>query len=510
MPAALTYPGVYIEEIPSGVRTIVGVATSITAFVGRAVRGPVNDPVRIQSFSDYVRVFGGLAEMSTMSYAVQQFFLNGGTDALIVRVHLNGTKANLNLPTSAGSLMLEAASEGLWGNNLRATVDHNTKGNISPNTDADEFNLLIEELVPGSTTQVAQKESFLNVNRDASSPRFITTVLAQESKLVRVQGAVPSARPDPGTTNATANSGADGGSITDAQINPANPNKDGLFALEKADLFNLLCIPPLDPDTDIAASTRDAASKYCSDRRALFIADPPANWNDVTAAESGVSSFMTRSKNAAAFFPRIKMQDPLKENRLTTFAPCGAVAGVMARTDSTRGVWKAPAGLEATITGARELAVKMTDGENGRLNPLGLNSLRTFPVTGNVVWGSRTLDGADQLASEWKYIPVRRLALYIEESLFRGTQWVVFEPNDEPTWAQIRLNLGAFMQNLFRQGAFQGQSPRDAYFVKCDKETTTQDDINRGVVNIVVGFAPLKPAEFVVIKIQQIAGQVAA
>ncbi|MCW5983260.1 MAG: phage tail sheath family protein [Bryobacteraceae bacterium] len=182
----------------------------------------------------------------------------------------------------------------------------------------------------------------------------------------------------------------------------------------------------------------------------------------------------------------------------------------MARTDATRGVWKAPAGLEATITGARELAVKMTDGENGRLNPLGLNCLRTFPVTGHVVWGSRTLDGADVLASEWKYIPVRRVALYIEESLFRGTQWVVFEPNDEPTWAQIRLNLGAFMQNLFRQGAFQGQSPREAYFVKCDKETTTQDDINRGVVNIVVGFAPLKPAEFVVIKIQQIAGQVAA
>jgi len=126
-----------------------------------------------------------------------------------------------------------------------------------------------------------------------------------------------------------------------------------------------------------------------------------------------------------------------------------------------------------------------------------------------VVWGARTLDGADVLASEWKYVSVRRLALNIEESLFRGTQWVVFEPNDEPTWAQIRLNLGAFMQNLFRQGAFQGQSPRDAYFVKCDKETTTQDDINRGVVNVVVGFAPLKPAEFVVIKIQQIAGQIA-
>jgi phage tail sheath protein FI len=510
MPATLSYPGVYIEEIPSGVRTIVGVATSITAFVGRASRGPVNDPVRIQSFTDYVRVFGGLSVLSTLSYAVQQFFLNGGTDALIVRVHRNGTKAVLNMPTGAGSLLLEAANEGEWGNNLRAVVDHDSKGNIPPAVDLNEFNLAIDEKVAGSTTEIAQKETFLNVSRDPASPRFITTVLSQESKLVRVQGAVPGARPDAGSTDATPNSGADGSPILDGQINPAAPNKDGMFALEKADLFNLLCIPPIDADTDISAGTRDAAAKYCTDRRALFVVDPPSTWNDITAAEAGVSTFMARSKNAAAFFPRIKMQDPLKENRLTTFAPCGAVAGIMARTDTTRGVWKAPAGQEATITGARELAVKMTDGENGRLNPLALNCLRTFPVSGHVVWGSRTLEGADQLASEWKYIPVRRLALYIEESLYRGTQWVVFEPNDEPTWAQIRLNLGAFMQNLFRQGAFQGQSPRDAYFVKCDKETTTQDDINRGVVNIVIGFAPLKPAEFVVIKIQQIAGQIAA
>jgi hypothetical protein len=511
MPATLSYPGVYIEEIPSGVRTIVGVATSITAFVGRALRGPVNEPTRIQSFSDYVRVFGGLSPLSTMSYSVQQFFLNGGTDALIVRVHRNGAKAALNLPTSSGALMLEAANEGQWGNNLRVTIDHDTKGNIAPASDPNEFNLLVEEKVAGSATEIAQKETFLNISSNAASPRFITTVLSQESKLVRVPGAVP-ARPDPGTVNATANSGSDGDAIQDAQVNPANPNKDGMFALEKADLFNLLCIPPLDPDTDIASGTRDAAAKYCTDRRALFVVDGLATWNDVTAAEAGVNNagtFMTRSKNAAAFFPRIKMQDPLKENRLVSFAPSGAVAGIMARTDTARGVWKAPAGQEATITGARELAVKMTDGENGRLNPLGLNCLRTFAVIGHVVWGARTLDGADQLASEWKYIPVRRLALYIEESLFRGTQWVVFEPNDEPTWAQIRLNLGAFMQNLFRQGAFQGQSPRDAYFVKCDKETTTQDDINRGVVNIVVGFAPLKPAEFVVIKIQQIAGQIA-
>jgi phage tail sheath protein FI len=151
----------------------------------------------------------------------------------------------------------------------------------------------------------------------------------------------------------------------------------------------------------------------------------------------------------------------------------------------------------------------LSDGENGQLNPLGINSLRSFPVAGQVVWGARTLRGADSIGDEYKYIPVRRLALFIEETLYRGTQWVVFEPNDEPLWAQIRLNLGAFMQNLFRQGAFQGRSPREAYFVKCDKETTTQNDINLGIVNIVVGFAPLKPAEFVIIKIQQIAGQIA-
>jgi phage tail sheath protein FI len=146
--------------------------------------------------------------------------------------------------------------------------------------------------------------------------------------------------------------------------------------------------------------------------------------------------------------------------------------------------------------------------ENGELNPLGINCLRSMPAIGPVVWGSRTLKGDDRLASEWKYIPIRRLALYIEESLYRGTQWVVFEPNDEPLWAQIRLNVGAFMHNLFRQGAFQGSTPREAYFVKCDKETTTQNDRNLGIVNIVIGFAPLKPAEFVIIKIQQIAGDI--
>lgn len=188
------------------------------------------------------------------------------------------------------------------------------------------------------------------------------------------------------------------------------------------------------------------------------------------------------------------------------FAPCGVVAGIMARTDTNRGIWKAPAGLDAGIVGYPGVAVDLTDAENGELNPLGLNCIRSN-AAGRIIWGSRTMRGDNRFASEYKYIPVRRLALHIENSLYQGLQWVVFEPNDEPLWAQIRLNVGAFMQGLFSQGAFEGKTPSDAYFVKCDGETTTATDRNLGVVNIIVGFAPLKPAEFVIISLQQIAQQ---
>jgi phage tail sheath protein FI len=255
---------------------------------------------------------------------------------------------------------------------------------------------------------------------------------------------------------------------------------------------------------------------YCVKRRAMLIVDPPSSWgaNKETAAATAKQGLPNLNltgdfaRNAALYFPRVRQVDPKRSGQVDTFVPCGIVAGIMARTDTQRGVWKAPAGLDAALVGVQGLQVNLTDDENGILNPLGINCLRFFPVAGRVVWGARTLRGADQLADEYKYVPVRRLALYIEESLYRGTQWVVFEPNDEPLWAQIRLNVGAFMHNLFRQGAFQGTTPRDAYFVKCDKETTTQNDINLGIVNIIVGFAPLKPAEFVIIKLQQMAGQI--
>jgi phage tail sheath protein FI len=259
-----------------------------------------------------------------------------------------------------------------------------------------------------------------------------------------------------------------------------------------------------------------AAFEFCAKHRAMLIVDPRAGWSSnpspagmggAEVAALGLSGPWAR--NAALYFPRVLESDLLRKGQVDTFVPCGIVAGVMARTDSERGVWKAPAGLDAGLVGIQGLQYNLSDAENGQLNPLGVNCLRSFGVLGRVAWGARTLRGADQFGDEYKYVPVRRLALYIEESLYRGTKWVVFEPNDEPLWAQIRLNIGAFMHNLFRQGAFEGSTPKDAYFVKCDHETTTQNDIDLGIVNIVVGFAPLKPAEFVIIQIQQIAGQIA-
>ena len=525
MPVAVSYPGVYIEEISSGVRTITGVATSITAFIGGASRGPLDEPVRVQSFGEFERTFGGLWAKSTLGHAVAQFFQNGGGDALVVRVGVGGGASTASVksikagsPAAAGGgdpLKLAAAGNGTWGDSLHARVEP-APGDATNTV----FNLTVLDAGSGVS------EQFLNLSTDPTKPRFVTRVLEQGSSLVRAVAPVPATLvPDVAVADATKPpildpalsatfaGGGDGTPITDAALSDPGLEaaKKGIWALEKADLFNLLCIPPLAADTDIGMQTRNAAAAYCQKRRAVFIVDPLLAWTSHSTAIAGVdNNFMTRTSYAALFFPFIKAPDPLLQGQIADFAPCGAVAGIFARTDAGRGVWKAPAGIDATIGGAAGLAVKLTDGENGQLNPIAINSLRAFPNIGPVVWGSRTLDGFDQKGSEWKYIPVRRLALYIEESLFRGTQWVVFEPNDEPLWAQIRLNLGAFMHDLFRQGAFQGKSPAEAYFVKCDKDTTTQNDINLGIVNIVVGFAPLKPAEFVIIKIQQIAGQIAS
>ncbi|SRR5581483_4377849 len=522
MPQTYSYPGVYVEEIPSGVRTIAGVSTSDTAFVDFFKKGPIDTPVRITSFGDFERVFGGLDLRSAASYAIQQYYLNGGSVAYVVRVAARdnagvSTASTATMTPTGGSLAVDASSPGAWAND-RIRVS------IPSGAPAGQFNLRVEEVVGDDTTGVVlNTENYFNLSMTPSNARYAPNVVNASSTLVRLRHtnladtAVPTGVPAapgnrttggddgndvPGDSNWTTTTGA--GALQGVQS-----AKTGIYALENIApfIFNILCIPAAaDLETADMETVYKAALTYVEGKRAFLIIDVSPN-TAFDAMDTYLTDHGFTSNNAALYYPRVMIPDPLQGNTPREMAPSGTVAGVYARTDAQRGVWKAPAGTDASLRNA-SVSLKLNDLENGALNPVGVNALRNFPIYADVVWGGRTINGADQRASEWKYIPVRRTALYIEESLYQGLKWVVFEPNDEPLWSQIRLNVGAFLNSLFRQGAFQGKTSREAYFVKCDRETTTQNDIDRGIVNIVVGFAPLKPAEFVVLKIQQIAGQI--
>jgi phage tail sheath protein FI len=498
MGISLLQPGVYIQEVPSGVRTITGVATSIGLFIGWAPRGPTDRAVRLSSFADYERVYGGLDVRSYLGYSVRQFFDNGGRDTYVLRL---ADAAAVAASAVTGALTISANSPGTWGNSYRIRTVRR------PSPDDARFRI---EVVDHAHND-AIVESYENLSMDDADPRYAESVINGRSGFISVEIAdadpAPAAPGDAVIDLQSATAGTDANVLTPdtATFNTALLASFGTGTItDRIDIFNLVCVPgETDPATLGTLQTR------CRERRAFLIVDPDP---DATVASIGAgvnSSLLTSdAPNSALFFPWVRAPDSLRAGALTDFPPCGFVAGVFARTDSTRGVWKSPAGIDATLNGASGLTITMSDAENGQLNPLGINCLRTLPVYGNVVWGARTLHGQNDRGSEWKYVAVRRMALFLEESLYRGTQWVVFEPNDEPLWSQIRLNIGAFLQGLFRQGAFQGTSPKDAYFVKCDRETTTQADINLGIVNIFVGFAPLKPAEFVVIRIQQMAGDI--
>ncbi|HVB21505.1 MAG TPA: phage tail sheath subtilisin-like domain-containing protein [Ktedonobacteraceae bacterium] len=521
MPIITNHPGVYVQEIPSGVRTITGVPTSITAFVGRASQGPADQQTLITSYSDFEHNFGGLDANYPMSYAVRDFYNNGGSEAVIVRRYkaaAAGDDGAAKIDLTA--FKLEAAGPGTFGNKLQATVNKTGVTDAIAKqyglTAADLFNLIIQY----DPTNNGPQETFLNLSV-ADGPRRIDKVLLSSSYVrvpLKADGTPdlpnPPVVPGAATYAATAGSGKDSALLTvDVDYLGDQGAKTGMYALDRADIFNMLCFPPDTFGGDVPTTVYTSAMDYCQAHRAFLLVDAPVAWASnlttfLSNAATDLGNFASSNGNyAAIYFPSVLEPDPQYQGRVGTFPVSGMMAGIFARTDQNRGVWKAPAGTEATLGGAVGLQINLTDEEQDVLNPLGINCLRSFPIIGRVVWGARTLRGADQLADEYKYVPVRRTALYIEESLRRGLQWAVFEPNDDPLWAQIRLNVGAFMHNLFVKGAFQGKTPRDAYFVKCDSETTTQNDIDLGIVNVIVGFAPLKPAEFVIISLQQIAGQ---
>jgi Bacteriophage tail sheath protein len=529
MPVALTYPGVYIEELSSGQHTITGVATSIAAFIGWAPQGPTTEAVMVQSFPEFQSIFGTFVPGVYLAYAVSQFFQNGGQQAYIVRL-VGSTAAPASEPWPTGSgVTLYASNPGVWGNSLVVTLT------TQPSPNQARFSLLVQ--LANASGALTTLESYTNLSCSSTDPQYVVAVInADSSYLTFIPPGTTAAQtvtgtPPVGVTTinfTTAKTGVDGdvlspGGITTPQEfeTALNATTSGLSLLSQVPIFNLLCVPG---ETD--AATISALQSFCNTHRAFLIVDAPQNASiqnlaTTLAAPYGtstnsastppnteaLSASAAAASNSAYYFPWVLAPDPAFGGRAALFPPCGFVAGIYAATDASRGVWKAPAGIATTLSQVLGLQTSLTDLQNGQLNPLGINCLRQFRNTGNVVWGARTIAGADIMGSQWKYVPIRRLALFLESSLYDGTQWVVFEPNDEALWGQIRLNVGTFLQGLFLQGAFAGTTPQQAYFVKCDAENNPDSSVALGIVNILVGFAPLYPAEFVVIQIQQIVDQ---
>jgi hypothetical protein len=376
---------------------IQAVHTSITAFVGRAAAGPANEPVRITSYSDYQRIFGGLSIDSAMSFAVQDFYENGGSEAVVLRL------------------------------------------------------------------KAPEKRFFM-----------CRWLQSKESATLQTSDYIGAGKAE---------------------------QQSGLYALYKAGYFSLLCLPEENAG-GIPHEVISAAAQICEQRRAFLLLDPPPGWTSPQMAAAGAGQTGTDSANAAIFFPRLVRPNPLKGGSSEVFGPCGAIAGVMARLDTARGVWKAPAGTEAAFAGAPELSVALTRQDMDLLNPLGINALRALPDGSRVIWGSRTLASATP-TSEWKYIPVRRTALFIEESIAQGIRWAASEPNGETLWIQFRQVVEDFLFQLWQKGVFPGIKPEAAFFVRCGRDTMTQADIDAGRVIIMIGLALTKPAEFVILRILQ-------
>jgi uncharacterized protein len=527
MPVTPTFPGIYIQELPSTSHTITAAPTNIAVFVGYThpfKTNPLNfnKAVHIFGLADYQRQFGGpirslaftnaAADFADMAQAVNQFFINGGSEAYVVGLRPQNVKI-VGSTVTIGSLVFTAReiTDGTYV--MRITVRSINPAASPPSS---EFADIIITYGPG-TGPGTVTETYRRVNLDPADPvnyieRRIGTADNPVSALVTVDVGSPpgsfmdDSRQFPPTVISTP--------IFDAADFTAVMQQDS--DLDKLPIFNLLVIPGV-----TNTLVMNTAVAFCELKRAFLILDPPlhdfADKSDPTrhTIEETVAGppGIVHDKNAALYFPYLTSPDPVTgaatnpAGQVNEIPPSPTVAGIFAATDVSRGVWKAPAGFQATTkntTGVVERG-RMTDQRQGVLNPIGVNCLRDFPNIGTAVFGARTT--VTLTDEQWRYVPVRRIALFLEQTFYANLKWVVFEPNDEPLWAAIRMSLNAFMLGLFRQGAFQGATPSQAFKVSCDSQTTTQADIDNGIVNIVVAFAPLKPAEFVIITISQLAGQ---
>jgi len=477
--------------------------TGVTAFVGRALKGPVDEPCVIESFAEYQRVFGGLWQPSTLSYAVEQFFENGGRRAIVVRVANGGRPPTITLPAAGGGALTLLGLAPGTREHLRASVDYDG----IPETEDDRFNLVLQRLggaVPGHASGlVEEQEIHRRVSVLPESTRYVRDVLAQ-SRLARVAGEVPATRPErppsaaPGGVvgyRAANNDGDDGLPLTDYDVIGSAQHGTGLFALARGPAFALLCIPPLSRDQDLGASSLLVAARVCREHHALLVVDPPRDWHTPVEALAGLRAWPFRADNAVMYFPRIFAPDRLR-GREMLFAAGGAVAGMLARLDETAPPWS-PADRDGVLLRPRfRPACAVDDAQRARLLQAGVNALASIRIAHREPGSARTLATGNLVATDWRYLAPRRLALCVAQSLVAGTRWMLLAHNGERSWQRARAQVEAFLQSFADEGAFPADEGQPEYFVVCDARINDEAARAEGRVSLLYGYAAARPGEY--------------
>lgn len=471
---------------------------TITAFVGRTLRGPVNVPVSLHSFADYQRVFGGLWQPSTLSYAIEHYFEHGGRHAVVVRVINGGAPATIALPCGRETLTLEALALGSR-EFLRASVDYDNLGD----QDLDCFNLVVQRVRTHRSEHIEEQESYRRVSISPTTGRFIGTVLV-ESALVRVRGKVPAQRPDvtPGNHAQrmvgyvdSSPDGNDGAPLSDYDLIGSAVDRSGLFALSALERVDFVYLPPLSRDQDLGLSALLVASRFCRDYHAMLIMDPPRAWDTCQAALSGLRQLNFYCDHAVMFFPRLVTHDRLR-GRVEVFANGGAVAGMLSHADEIRPVWDTQqAEPDLLLRPGVRLQLELTEVERWRLAAQGVNALQTVRRAAPIRLLRRTLAGGANAAVDWGYLQARRFALHIMGQLERNTRWVLLASPSRSMWARLVRQVNAFLHELAALGAFPGRAGQE-FFVICDERINTIAPETVADIRILVGFASLQPDQY--------------
>jgi uncharacterized protein len=490
--------GIHVQEEAGSGQSIAEAPTAVTAFVGRCLRGPVNRPVRVSGFNEFQRVFGGLWQPSTLSYAVEQYFENGGRAAVVVRVANGARCCTIRLPAANQALVLEALAPGTR-EFLRAAVDYDGIGE----NEEDCFNLVVQRVRTPGSEHIEDQEIYRRVSIQPDAPRSVAAVLA-DSELARVAGELPRLRPDPTPRHDargiagyvfSGTDADDGAPLTDYDIIGSAAHGTGLFALDASDGFNLLCIPPLTRDSDVGASTLLVANRFCRERRAILFVDPPVAWDSAAKALAEMRRWALPADSACMYFPRLLGYDKLR-GRFEAFAPSGAIAGTLSRASEHWPVWTVACGDDAIVRPGLRLACGVDDEQRVRLAAAGVNTVQVVRRPGREGPRAVTLAGPGAAFADWRSLAAKRLALLVVNSVERGTRWVVFEPNEPATWRRASAQLREFMTTLEQRGAFADREAGDRWFVVCDERVNRERHRELGVVNILIGIPAQRPGGF--------------